>query len=66
MKEMLEKLIKVSGEGLTTDKKQSIRDCAELECGEVGETMYEIDTGDSPPIRQPPNHSIFGRRSPRW
>ena len=68
-KEMLEKLIKVSGEGLTTDEKQSIQDCvvdahgifalSELERGEVVEIMHEIDTGDSRPIRQPPRQVPF-------
>ena len=68
-KEMLEKLIKVSGEGMTTDEKQSIQDCvvdardifalSELERGEVGEIMHEIDTGDSSPIHQTPRQVPF-------
>ena len=68
-KEMLEKLIKVSGEDLTTDKKQSVQDCAvdmcdiftlsKLERGKVGEILHEIDIGDSPPICQPPRRVPF-------
>ena len=60
-KEVLGKLVRVSGEALTDEEVQSIRSCvvgahdifalSELERGEVGEVQHKIDTGDSPPIR---------------
>ena len=71
-KGILEKLVRVSGESLTAEEDQSIRNCvvgahdvfalSELERGEVGEIEHKIDTGDSPPVCQPLRRVPFSVR----
>ena len=68
-KEILEKLVRVSGESLTAEEEQSIRSCvvgahdifalSEFDRREVGEIRHKIDTGDSPPICQPLSRVSF-------
>ena len=71
-KEELKKLVKVGSEKLTDAEEHRIRDCVleaqdlfaltELERGEVVGVTHEIDTGESPPIRQAPHHVPFSLR----
>ncbi len=59
----LSEKLNVSGEDLTPEQTQIIRDCvlkahdvfslSERDRGEVDAVEHNIDTGDSPPIRQP-------------
>ena len=70
--EKLKEMLRVSEEGLTQDEQTRVRDfvleahdvfaLSELERGEVEGIRHEIDTGDSPPIRQPPRRVPFSLR----
>ena len=70
--EKLKEMLRVSEEGLMQDEQTRVRDfvleahdvfaLSELERGEVEGIRHEIDTGDSPPIRQLPRRVPFSLR----
>ena len=67
------KSLNVCSEGLTQDERQTLIDCvlgahdvfpvSEEDRGEVTCLEHSIETGDSPPVRQPPRRVPFARRA---
>ena len=63
-REVLRKCVDVCSEGLSQDEQKSLMDCvlgaqdvfstSEQDRGEVTCMEHHIETGDSPPMRQPP------------
>ena len=70
--EKLKGMLRVSEDGLTPEEQRRVCDfvldahdvfaLSELERGKVEGIRHEINTGDSPPIRQPPRRVLFSLR----
>ena len=71
-KRMLSQMLDFGEEGLTPEEVFQVRDCVlraqdvfsveKGELGNVGEIQHCIETGDSPPVRQPPRRVPFSVR----
>ena len=68
----LSQVLNIGEDGLTPEEVARVRSCilqardvfalTKGELGEVDEILHHIETGDSPPVRQPPRRVPFARR----